>query len=73
MRGTEGPDIREAFEEKVVEHLHRTVRDNLAVLMDRQGLSEAEAAEGLARLRARLGSQSPGTREAAEQRRRQGR
>lgn len=68
MRRTESPDLREAFVQKVVEHLYRTVADKLAVLMDRQGLSEAEAAEAVARLRARLGSWSPGTTESAEQR-----
>ncbi len=52
--------------EKVVEHLYRTVADKIAVLMDRQGLTEAEAAEALARFRARLGTWSPETAEPAE-------
>ena len=32
-----------------VEHLHRTVGDKIAVLMDRQGLSEGEAESGTTR------------------------
>ena len=54
--------------QKVVEHLHGAVGDKIVVLMDRQGPSEAEAAEAVARLRARLGSWSPKTTGAAERR-----
>ena len=68
MQATKGPDIWEAFVEKVVEHLHRMVIDKIAVLMDRQGLTEAEAIEVVARLRARLGSWSPQTTEPAPRR-----
>ncbi len=57
--------------EKVAEHLHRTVVDKIAVLMDRQGLSEAKAIEVVARLRGRLGSWSPRTSDAAERQHRQ--
>ena len=59
MRGTEGPDIREEFVEKVVAHLHRTVADKLAVLKEWQGLSEAEVAEVIARLQTRLAALAP--------------
>lgn len=68
MRGTEGPDVREVVVERVLEHLHRTVGDKIAVLMDRQGLTEAEAIEVVARLRGLLGSWSPQTTDAAERR-----
>ena len=67
MRPTEGSDSRDAFVRKVVEQLHRTVVDKIAVLRNRQGLREAEAAEAVARLRVRLGSWSPQTTDAAEQ------
>ncbi len=45
--------------EKVVERLHRTVVDKLAVLQDQQGLTEAEVAEVIARPQPRLAALAP--------------